>query len=547
MSVTRTRLAPAARREQLLDLGREMVSQGAPRRRLDRQHRRAGRHLARAALPLLPEQAGVPPRRAAPDGRRDPRGHRPQADGRSRWSSWPSASRRTSTSSPTTTRPTSRSCGARPAGDEDFQRDPRAGPARPDRPDLHHRRTRRSWPRSGLVDTPVMRLVVRGWSALVEEMLLTWLERPQGISRETLLEVMANALHRSRCGCQSDKIASSCGLHLRVPLRVPLRGRRRLQPARGRRSVGPPDQARAGALQGPLGPARGVRRRERGRRQGGPPRAQGGDRPRRGAPPLRPPRRLLRPQARPPAPGRVDVLLDARRRPTPRRWPPTTPPTCRWWPVAEALSAKRLAFDHATIVADAYDALGRAMETTTLAASLLGEEFTIAAAACRLRGGVGTRAGPGQLPAQGARHPGLRRRQRVAHLRLARPARHALHARRGRRDLAADVAPARPLTRAASPTRSPTRRLGRPCLRPRPPARRSAVPAGGAVAAARGPARAGGPPERVGRRPRHRGAVHRRRGRDPRRGGAGGHLPRGAAGQRAARRDRRRRSATTRS
>ena len=50
----------------------------------------------------------------------------------------------------------------------------------------------------------------------------------------------------------------------------------------------------------------------------------------------------------------------------------------RWWSVAEALSAKRLAFDHATIVADAYDALGRSMETSTLASSLLGEEFTIA-------------------------------------------------------------------------------------------------------------------------------------------------------------------------
>jgi 8-oxo-dGTP diphosphatase len=50
----------------------------------------------------------------------------------------------------------------------------------------------------------------------------------------------------------------------------------------------------------------------------------------------------------------------------------------RWWPVAEALASKRLAFDHATILADAYEALGRAMETTTLAASLPGEEFTIA-------------------------------------------------------------------------------------------------------------------------------------------------------------------------
>jgi 8-oxo-dGTP diphosphatase len=50
----------------------------------------------------------------------------------------------------------------------------------------------------------------------------------------------------------------------------------------------------------------------------------------------------------------------------------------RWWPVEEALAAKRLAFDHATILADAVEALGRAMETTTVATSFLGEEFTVA-------------------------------------------------------------------------------------------------------------------------------------------------------------------------
>ena len=46
----------------------------------------------------------------------------------------------------------------------------------------------------GMVDTPVMRLVVRGWSALVEEMLLDWLEHPHDVSRESLLEIFANAL-----------------------------------------------------------------------------------------------------------------------------------------------------------------------------------------------------------------------------------------------------------------------------------------------------------------------------------------------------------------
>jgi 8-oxo-dGTP diphosphatase len=50
----------------------------------------------------------------------------------------------------------------------------------------------------------------------------------------------------------------------------------------------------------------------------------------------------------------------------------------RWWPVEEVLASKRLAFDHATILADATDALGRAMETTTIATSFLPEEFTVA-------------------------------------------------------------------------------------------------------------------------------------------------------------------------
>lgn len=50
----------------------------------------------------------------------------------------------------------------------------------------------------------------------------------------------------------------------------------------------------------------------------------------------------------------------------------------RWWPVEEALEARRLAFDHATILSDAVDALGRAIESSTLATSFLREEFTVA-------------------------------------------------------------------------------------------------------------------------------------------------------------------------
>lgn len=46
----------------------------------------------------------------------------------------------------------------------------------------------------GLVDTPAMRLLVRGWSAGVEEMLLTWLDEPAGIDRQELLDLMVRAL-----------------------------------------------------------------------------------------------------------------------------------------------------------------------------------------------------------------------------------------------------------------------------------------------------------------------------------------------------------------
>jgi AcrR family transcriptional regulator len=43
-------------------------------------------------------------------------------------------------------------------------------------------------------DTPATRLVVRGWSAMVEELVLSWIADPRGISREELLEIMAASL-----------------------------------------------------------------------------------------------------------------------------------------------------------------------------------------------------------------------------------------------------------------------------------------------------------------------------------------------------------------
>jgi len=46
----------------------------------------------------------------------------------------------------------------------------------------------------GLEDSPAVRLMVRGWSALVEELLLRWLEDDRGLSRAQLVELMTGAL-----------------------------------------------------------------------------------------------------------------------------------------------------------------------------------------------------------------------------------------------------------------------------------------------------------------------------------------------------------------
>lgn len=45
-----------------------------------------------------------------------------------------------------------------------------------------------------LAETAASRLVVRGWSAMVEEMVLSWIDEPRGVTREQLLEIMAASL-----------------------------------------------------------------------------------------------------------------------------------------------------------------------------------------------------------------------------------------------------------------------------------------------------------------------------------------------------------------
>lgn len=45
-----------------------------------------------------------------------------------------------------------------------------------------------------LSDTPAHRLVVRGWSAMVEELVLTWIDDPHGVGRDELLAIITGSL-----------------------------------------------------------------------------------------------------------------------------------------------------------------------------------------------------------------------------------------------------------------------------------------------------------------------------------------------------------------
>ncbi|GEP35876.1 TetR family transcriptional regulator [Nocardioides szechwanensis] len=45
-----------------------------------------------------------------------------------------------------------------------------------------------------ITDTPTNRLLVRGWSAMSEELVLTWHAHPTGVSRDELIAIMATSL-----------------------------------------------------------------------------------------------------------------------------------------------------------------------------------------------------------------------------------------------------------------------------------------------------------------------------------------------------------------
>jgi AcrR family transcriptional regulator len=46
----------------------------------------------------------------------------------------------------------------------------------------------------GIVDSPAVRLLVHGWSALVEDTVLAWLDDPRGITEQELVALLAGAL-----------------------------------------------------------------------------------------------------------------------------------------------------------------------------------------------------------------------------------------------------------------------------------------------------------------------------------------------------------------
>jgi AcrR family transcriptional regulator len=46
----------------------------------------------------------------------------------------------------------------------------------------------------GMVDSPALRLMVGGWSAMVEDVLLAWLDDDHGVTKERLLDLLAGSL-----------------------------------------------------------------------------------------------------------------------------------------------------------------------------------------------------------------------------------------------------------------------------------------------------------------------------------------------------------------
>ena len=192
MSTTRTRLAPARRREQLLDLGVELLS-----------HRR----LEDLSIDELAEVAGISRgllyhyfsskrdfhlavlRRMAEQVYRltAPAPDLPAADqlagSLEAYVTFVSANRDAYQAF----------VRAAAAGDEDYRRiyeDARASLT--DR--IFEHAGGEQLAQLGIQDSPALRLVVRGWAAMVEDVVLSWLEDDRGLERRQLLDALAGSL-----------------------------------------------------------------------------------------------------------------------------------------------------------------------------------------------------------------------------------------------------------------------------------------------------------------------------------------------------------------
>jgi AcrR family transcriptional regulator len=192
MNAPRTRLAPAQRREQLVDLGAALLS---------------GRRLEELSIDEIAEEAGISrgllyhyfsgkrefhlavlQRMAdrvvaitAPSGRGEPLD---QLVGS--LEAYVGFVRENHTAYASFVR-------AAAAGDADYQRlHDEARAALTDR--IFVTADAEALSALGLADTPAVRLMVRGWSAMVEDVVLSWLDDGAGVARSELLDMLARSL-----------------------------------------------------------------------------------------------------------------------------------------------------------------------------------------------------------------------------------------------------------------------------------------------------------------------------------------------------------------
>jgi AcrR family transcriptional regulator len=55
-----------------------------------------------------------------------------------------------------------------------------------------------------VADTPAVRLMVKGWSAMAEDVVIAWVRDDRGVRREDLLTMLATALPGVLAGCPAD-------------------------------------------------------------------------------------------------------------------------------------------------------------------------------------------------------------------------------------------------------------------------------------------------------------------------------------------------------